>query len=100
NEVESPNMALDYVLYGGCLVFALDLGYMESRFHLLQEHWDFYLLLSSLLFFVLAYRFDNRLVLSLALSALAGWFGVTVSRFAFGVGASLRPFALAYGVVV
>ncbi len=99
-EVESPNMAFDYVLYAGCLVFALELGYLENRFHLLQDYWDFYLLFSSLLFFALAYRFDNRLVLSLALSTLAGWFGIRLSRFAFNYEESLRTYALAYGVIV
>ena len=99
-EVESPNMAFDYVLYAGCLVLALELGYLETRFHLLQDYWDFYLLFSSLLFFALAYRFDNRLVFSMALSTLAGWFGIRLSRFAFNYGESLRPYALAYGVIV
>src|SRR5476651_2016571 len=99
-EVESPNMAFDYVLYLGCLAFALDLGYAETQVHLLRDYWDSYLLLSSVLFFALAYRFDNRLVLALALSTLAGWFGVRVSRFAFSYSASVRPYELAYGVVV
>ena len=99
-EVESPNMAFDYVLYSGCLVFALELTYLETRFHLFQDYWDFYLLFSSVLFFALAYRFDNRLVLSLALSTLAGWFGIRLSRFAFNYGESLRLYALAYGVLV
>lgn len=98
--VESPNLAFDYVLYGACLVFAVEVGYLESRFHLLQDYWDFYLLISSLLFFALAYRFDNRLVLSLALSTLAGWFGFRLSRFAFSYGESLRPYAFAYGALV
>ena len=99
-EVESPNMAFDYVLYAGCLIFALELAYIETRFHLLQDHWDVYLLLSSLLFFGLAYRFDNRLVLSLALSTLASWFGIRISQFVFRYGESLRLYALAYGVVI
>jgi hypothetical protein len=99
-QVESPNLAFDYVLYGACLVFAVEIGYLESRFHLLQDYWDFYLLISSLLLFALAYRFDNRLVLSLALSTLAGWFGLRLSRFAFTYGESLRPYALAYGALV
>jgi len=99
-EVESPNMAFDYVLYAGCLILALELAYIETRFHLLQDYWDFYVLLSSLLFFALAYRFDNRLVLSLALSTLAGWFGIRISQFVFRYGESLRPYALAYGVVI
>ncbi|HYR88944.1 MAG TPA: DUF2157 domain-containing protein [Terriglobia bacterium] len=99
-EVESPNLAFDYVLYLGCLVFGVELGYMETRFHLLEEYWDFYLLFSSVLFFVLAYRFDNRFVLSLGLSSLAGWFGLRISRMGFVYGASLRPYAIAYGFLV
>src|SRR5689334_22788037 len=63
--VESPTMAFDYVLYIGCLVFASELAYIESRLQLLQDRWDYYVLLSALLYFVFAYRFDNRLVLSL-----------------------------------
>src|SRR5947207_8782427 len=31
--VEAPGIAFDYVLYLGCLLFAIDLGYVESRFH-------------------------------------------------------------------
>ena len=73
---ESPGFAFDYVLYLGCLMFGLELGFLEFRFHLLQDRWDHYLLLSSVAYFSLAYRFDNRFVLSLALSTLAGWFGL------------------------
>ena len=62
--VESPNIAFDYVLYAGCLVFGLEIAYLESRFHLLNDNSDLYLLGSALMFFALAYRFDNRLVLS------------------------------------
>jgi hypothetical protein len=105
DEVESPGFAFDYVLYLGCLVFGLELGYLEFRFHLLQARSDHYLLVSSVLYFALAYRFDNRFVLSLALSTLAAWFGVRVgvhlSLFGpvFGPDA-LRPYALTYGALV
>lgn len=99
-QVESPNIAFDYVLYGGCLVFGLEVAYIESRFHLLNENSDLYLLASALIFFALAYRFDNRLVLSLALSSLAGWFGVHLSQSPFRYGDSLRPYAIAYGLLI
>ena len=99
-QMESPNLAFDYVLYLGCLLFAVELAYLETRFHLMQSEWDYYLLFSSVLFFGLAYRFDNRFVLSLALSTLAGWFGLRISRFPFTYGQSLGPYALAYGVLV
>jgi hypothetical protein len=99
DQVEPSGFAFDYVLYLGCLTFAVELGYLEVRFHLLQADWDHYLLLSSFVYFALAYRFDNRFVLSLALSTLAGWFGLWLSRFP-DLGRSLREYALAYGVIV
>lgn len=99
-EVESPDLIFDYVLYLGCLVFSVELGYIESRFELLQEAWDHYLLLSSVVFFGLAYRFDNRFVLSLALSSLAGWFGLRFSRFGLLSPDTLRVHGLIYGALV
>jgi hypothetical protein len=99
-EVEHPGLAFDYVLYLGCLIFALDLGYLQSRFHPFQLDWDHSLLVASAVFFALAYRFDNRLVLSLALSSLAAWCGVRLSHYGLRLGASLRVYALAYGSFV
>jgi hypothetical protein len=95
--VEDPEFAFEYVLYLGCLVLGLELGYLEFRFHLLQGDWDHYLLLSASVFFLLAYRFDNRFVLSLALSTLAGWFGLRLSHLSDFGQASLRVSALIYG---
>ena len=98
--VETPGFAFDYVLYLGCLVLGLELGYLEFRFHVLQESWENHLLLSASVFFLLAYRFDNRFVLSLALSTLAGWFGLPLSDFPDVGGVSLRDSALIYGGLV
>ncbi len=91
--------AFDYVLYLGCLTFAVAVGYVEFRFSLLRENWDVYLLASAVLYFVLAYRFDNRLVLALALSTLAGWFGIRLSMWRVLAG-SVRVLLLVYGVIV
>jgi hypothetical protein len=79
-EVAAPTHLFDYVLYLGSLVWGVELAYLEGRFHLLSGQWDLYLLATAGLFFFLAYRFDNRFVLSLALSSLAGWFGLKISR--------------------
>jgi hypothetical protein len=98
-KVENQGFAFDYVLYLGCLIFAAELGFVEFRFRLLGERWHDYLLASSVAYFALAYRFDNRFVLSLALSTLAGFFGLQLSYFSFGDSA-LRVCALAYGVTV
>jgi hypothetical protein len=100
DRVEAPGFVFDYVLYLGCLLLGVELGYIEFRFHLLQGDWDHYLLLSASAFFVLAYRFDNRFVLSLALSTLAGWFGLRLTHFPDLGGASMRGSALVYGGLV
>jgi hypothetical protein len=99
-ETAAPTAIFDYVLYLGCLVWSLELGYIENRFHLLSGKWDLYLLVSAVLFFFLAYRFDNRLVLSLGLSALAGWFGLTISHWSAHPNDEYREYALLYCLLV
>ena len=96
----APTAVFDYVLYLGSLVWCVGLGYLESRFHVLSGQWDLYLLATAICFFFLAYRFDNRFVLSLALSSLAGWFGLTISRWPSHQDSAYRQCALLYCLVV
>jgi hypothetical protein len=96
----APNLLLDYVLYLGCLTWSVELAYIETRFHLFSGQWDNYLLATACFFFALAYRFDNRFVLSLALSTLAGWFGITISRLPGSQESSYRQYAILYGLLV
>jgi len=99
-ESPAPSPIFDYVLYLGALVWSLELAYLESRFHLLSGQWDLYLLATAALFFFLAYRFDNRFVLSLALSSLAGWFGLTISHWSNRQDAAYRRYALVYCLLI
>jgi len=99
-ETPAPSPIFDYVLYLGSLVWSLELGYVENRFHVLSGQLDLYLLASAGLFFFLAYRFDNRLVLSLGLSSLAGWFGLTISHWPAHQDATYRQYALLYCLLV
>jgi hypothetical protein len=99
-ETAAPTAIFDYVLYLGSLVWCVELAYLEERFHLLSGQWDLYLLTTALFFFFLAYRFDNRFVLSLALSSLAGWFGLTISRWPSNQDAVYRLYASVYSVLV
>ncbi len=99
-ETPAPTAIFDYVLYLGCLVWGVELAYLENRFHVLSGQWDVYLLATAVLFFFLAYRFDNRFVLSLALSSLAGWFGLTISRWPSHQDATYRQCALLYCALV
>jgi len=99
-ETAAPTPIFDYVLYLGSLVWCVELAYLENRFHLLSGQWDLYLLATALLFFFFAYRFDNRFVLSLALSSLAGWFGITISHVPSHQDAAYRQYALLYCLLV
>ena len=99
-ETPAPSPIFDYVLYLGSLVWCVELAYLENRFHVLSGQWDLYLLASAGVFFFLAYRFDNRFVLSLALSALAGWCGLTISRWPSHQDAEYRQYALLYCLLV
>jgi hypothetical protein len=100
SESPSPGLAFDYVLYLGSLTWTVELAYIEKRFELLSGQWDLYLLATAALFFLLAYRFDNRFVLSLALSSLAGWFGLTISRWPSHQDAEYRQYAILYSGIV
>jgi len=99
-ETPSPSLIFDYVLYLGSLTWSVELAYIENRFHVLSGQWDLYLLATAGLFFFLAYRFDNRFVLSLALSSLAGWFGLTISHMPSNQDAAYRQYAILYSLLV
>ncbi len=99
-ETPSPSLVLDYVLYLGSLIWSVELAYIEERFHMLSGQWDLYLLATAALFFFLAYRFDNRFVLSLALSSLAGWFGLTISHWPSTQDETYRQSAILYSLIV
>jgi len=99
-ETPAPSPIFDYVLYLGSLIWSLELAYLENRFHVLSGKLDLYLLATAVLFFFLAYRFDNRLVLSLGLSSLAGWFGLTISHWSAHQDAAYRQYALLYCLLV
>jgi hypothetical protein len=78
-EAASPHVAADYVLVLSMLLFGADLAYAESQFKLLGPHWSWHLLIVSIVYLVVAYRFDSRAVLTLALTSFAAWRGVSVA---------------------
>lgn len=98
--VSATSLALDYVLYLGCLVLGVVLGYAQYRVPALQARWHDLLLVSAVIYFAAAYRFDNRFVLSLGLATLGGWFGVSFSRFHWLEGGTTPAMTLLYGALV
>jgi hypothetical protein len=66
----------EYVLLLGALIVSADIGYAESQFHLLGANWSRHLLILTAFHAFTAYALQSRLVLSVALTSLAGWFGI------------------------
>jgi hypothetical protein len=82
---------------------ASDLAYVERQFRVLGDRWPYHFLVVAAVYFLLAYRFDSRAVLSLAVSAFATWRGASVTmafegheQAGFGI---LRANALATGAL-
>lgn len=98
-EVESPSLIFDYVLYFGCLVLSATLGFIETRFAVFED-WSTHLFIASVVFGLLAYRFDNRFVLSLAISTLAGYLGLKIDAFDLADTDILRFTALVFGTAL
>jgi hypothetical protein len=78
--VESPHLALDYVLLLGALLAGADLAYIEAKFTPLGDAWTWHLLVVAIFYALLAFRFDSRVLLSLALSTFAAWRGASAAR--------------------
>jgi hypothetical protein len=76
-EVPSDHLAFDYVLLLGALLAAADLAYVEAEFTPLGAAWAWHLLIVSIGYGLLAFRYDSRIVFSLALTTFAAWRGVS-----------------------
>ena len=72
----APATVAEYVLLLGALIVSADVGYAESQFHWLGANWSRHLLMLAAVHALTAYVFGSRLVLSVALTSLAGWFGI------------------------
>ncbi len=96
----TASLIFDYVLYFGCLIWTVELAYIENRFQMLSGQWDLYLLATAGLYFFLAYRFDNRFVLTLALTSLAGYFGLSIAHWGGRQDTDYRNYAVLYGLMV
>jgi hypothetical protein len=78
-QVESPNPFFDYVLLSGCLLFLILEGYLQFQYHIFGERYGLATVIPAILFFALAYLFDHKGVLSMGITAVCAWIGITVT---------------------
>lgn len=75
----SPNPYFDYVVLLGSLLFISALSYLQFQYAIFSEQMAEVTLATSLILFVVAYRFDHLGVLSLAITAFASFWGLQLS---------------------
>ena len=80
HEIVKPTTPyFDYVLLLGALLFVSILGYLQFQYAILDEALGSVTLVTALIFFYLAYRYDHVGILSLAITAFASFWGISVS---------------------
>jgi hypothetical protein len=75
----SADPAFDYILLLGVLLVSSDVAYIEAQFTPLGPNWPWHLFWASLFMTWASFRYDSRIVFSLALASFASWRGVSVS---------------------
>src|SRR6478609_7163805 len=77
--VKAPTPYYDYIVLLGALLFISVLGYLQFQFGILDENLGLITLVTSAFFFYIAYRFDHLAILSLAITALASFWSISIS---------------------
>lgn len=78
-ELDETTNLDDFALLGGCLAFLTLEGYLQYQYSFLGTRYGLAAFLPAVLFFFCAYFFDHRGVLSMAITALASWIGISIT---------------------
>ncbi|MBS1611151.1 MAG: DUF2157 domain-containing protein [Bacteroidetes bacterium] len=79
SKVESPNIVFDYILLLSCLTFIIFIGYIQYQYHVFGDQYGLATLVPMIVLFFCAYFFDHLGILSLAITNLCAWAGITVT---------------------
>ncbi|MEO6687160.1 MAG: DUF2157 domain-containing protein [Dyadobacter sp.] len=77
--VTNPDQFSEYILILNCTLFLILEGYLQYQYQFFGIRYGIAIFIPTILFFFCAYRFDNRAVLSMAITGLASWLGLTIS---------------------
>jgi hypothetical protein len=77
--VASPNAFFDYILLLACLTFISFVGYLQFQYQVFGNRFGLSTFTPMLVLFFTAYYFDHLGILSLAITNLAAWVGITVT---------------------
>ncbi len=78
-KVAAPNAFFDYLLLLGCLAFVTFIGYLQYQYHTFGNRFGLASFIPMAVLFFSAYYFDHLGVLSLAITSLCAWAGISVT---------------------
>jgi len=78
-KVAKTSHLTDYILLLGSLSFATFMGYLQYEYSTFGPHNEICFLIPAIIFFTIAYYFDNIGILSMAITAIAGFVGIAIS---------------------
>jgi hypothetical protein len=79
SRVAAPNAFFDYILLLGCLSLLTFIGYLQFEYRFFGEAYGLATFIPMVILFFNAYYFDHLGVLSLAITNMAAWVGITVT---------------------
>ena len=79
NRVASPNALFDYLLLLACLSFITIIAYLQYQYNFFGDRYGLASFVPMVILFLSAYYFDNLGILSLGITNLAAWLGITVT---------------------
>lgn len=79
DKVKTPTPYFDYILLLGSLLFISVQGYLQFQYGTLDDNLGVSTLITAAFFFYIAYRFDHLGILSLAITALASFWSISIS---------------------
>jgi hypothetical protein len=78
-KIKAPTPYYDYVVLLGCLLFISILTYLQFQYNFFDEGMGAATLVTSIVMFYAAYRFDHLGILSLAITAMASFWSISIS---------------------
>jgi hypothetical protein len=78
-KVEAADGAVDYILLLGCLSLLTFLAYLQFEYDVFGDNYGLATFIPMVILFAAAYYFDHLGVLSLAITNLAAWAGLTIT---------------------
>lgn len=75
----SKNLVFDYLLLLGCLSFIIFIGYLQFQYNVFGNRYGLAGFIPMVVLFFSAYYFDHLGILSMGITNLAAWMGITVT---------------------